>query len=64
VIAKRLRIQLALIDHLGRFDRAVRPSPAVRGALSGPAGAENRHSAEVTAVPSRATTSLKQAQRH
>jgi hypothetical protein len=51
VIAKRLRIKLALIDHFGRFDHAVARSPAVR--RSGPAGAKNRHSAGVTAVPSR-----------
>jgi hypothetical protein len=63
VIAKRLRIKLALIDHFGRFEVAVRPSPAVRGALSGPAGAENRHSAGVTAALPRAAASVKQAQR-
>jgi hypothetical protein len=62
VVAKRLRIKLARFDHFGRFDLAPRPSRAVRGALSGPAGAENRHSAEVTAAPSRAVASVKQAQ--
>jgi hypothetical protein len=63
VVAKRLGIKLALIDHFGRFDLAVRPSPTVRGALCWPAGAENGHSAEVTAAPSRAAASVKQAQR-
>ena len=48
-----MRIKLALVDHFGRFDLAVRPSHVVRGALSGPATAENRHSAEVIAVPAR-----------
>jgi len=63
MVAERLRIKLALIVHFGRFDLAMRPSSAVRGALSGSAGAENRHSAGVTAAPQRAAASVMQAQR-
>jgi hypothetical protein len=60
VIAERLRIEAPFMDHRGCVDHAVRraPSdhavrraPAVRGARSGPVGAENGHSAGVTAVP-------------